>query len=299
MNSMLTKLVIIIGSIGAASSAIFVRASTTTSAVLALYRMIISTLILTPMALTAHRNEVRGLKKDEILLSVIGGFAFGIQVILYFESVKLTSVASAAILTETEVFFVVLFEVLWQKQKLPRWQVISILIAFVGIVIIALGDSGQNSFKGDLVALGCAVCCACYTLIGKRCRQNMSTTVFTWIAYFFAGVAMLIVALVQRTQIVGLGMVNILLAVGMTICVSLLGHSLFNWGLKYERASFVSTIKMMGPVFAAILAFLFMGEIPSIQTVIGGIVITAGVAISMRFDEAKKTGNTPAKENPA
>lgn len=288
MNSLVTKLVIILGTIGAASSAIFVRASTTTSAVLALYRMIISTVILTPMALFSHREEVKGLKPGQVLLTALGGAAFGIQVILYFESVKLTSVASAAILTETEVFFVALFEVFWMKQKLPRWQILSIAVAFAGIVIIALGDSGRGNFRGDLVALGCAACCACYTLIGKACRKTMTTTVFTWIAYFFAGLVMLGVALFQRTQIFGIGMRNLVLAVGMTICVSLLGHSLFNWGLKYERASFVSTIKMMGPVFAALLAFLFLGEIPSIQTVVGGAVIIAGIAISMRFDEKEK-----------
>ena len=78
----------------------------------------------------------------------------------------------------------------------------------------------------------------------------------------------------------------------MAVFCTLLGHSVFNWALKYESAAFLSTVKLLEPVFAAILGVLLFREIPSKQVMLGGFIVILGVYVYSRFSE------TPEKEAP-
>ena len=66
---------------------------------------------------------------------------------------------------------------------------------------------------------------------------------------------------------------------GLAVFCTLLGHSVFSWGLKYEKASYISTVKFLEPVFASVWGILFLREVPSLATVLGGAVILGGVVM--------------------
>ena len=68
---------------------------------------------------------------------------------------------------------------------------------------------------------------------------------------------------------------------------TLLGHSVFSWGLKFESASFIATIKLLEPVFSSVFAFFLFGEVPAWLTVLGGGIVILGVYLYARFGEAR------------
>ena len=80
-------------------------------------------------------------------------------------------------------------------------------------------------------------------------------------------------------------MVNYFTGFGMTVFCTLLGHSVFSWGLKYLPPAFISTVKLLEPVFASLLGLLLFGEVPGILTLLGGAVIIAGIALYSRIEE--------------
>lgn len=69
--------------------------------------------------------------------------------------------------------------------------------------------------------------------------------------------------------------------VGLLLCVfsTLLGHSIFNWAIKYYSPSFIAAIKLCQPAIAAVFAFILFSEIPSLPVIIGSIITIAGVVI--------------------
>ena len=69
---------------------------------------------------------------------------------------------------------------------------------------------------------------------------------YTWIVYFFAGVIVTVFSLMNGTKMIGYGVKNLLVALGLAVLCTLLGHSIFSWGLKFERASFISTVEAAG-----------------------------------------------------
>ncbi|MBO5503643.1 MAG: DMT family transporter, partial [Lachnospiraceae bacterium] len=129
------------------------------------------------------------------------------------------------------------------------------------------------------------LCMAVYTMIGRTCRQRITTNTYTFLVYLSAGITVLVILLFSGQPLLGYEPVNWLTALGMALFCTLLGHSVFSWGLKYESAAFISTAKLLEPVFASILGVLLFREIPSLPVIVGGCVVILGLFIYTRFSE--------------
>ena len=281
------RFLVLLGVAGVSLSAVFVRWSTAPSLVLALYRMAFSSALLAPWTLLYHREELRTLSRRDLLLCLASGAFLGLHFAAYFESLRWTSIASSVVLVDTEVFFVALGSVLLLRKKLPGRAWLAVALAFGGSVVIAMADTavGPDALRGDAIALTGALCMAVYTMIGAVCRRRLSTTVYTCLVYTAAAVTLLVITLAGGAPLMGYGAVNGLTALGMAVFCTLLGHSVFSWGLKYMPPAFISTVKLMEPVFASMWGLALFAERPGALTVLGGAVIICGIALYSRTEE--------------
>lgn len=277
------RLIVLLGVAGVSLSAVFVRWSTAPSLVLVFYRMAFSTLLLAPVA-AVRRGEFQALRRRELLLSLLSGAFLGFHFTCYFEALRWTSIASAVVLVDTEVLFVALASVLILRKRLSRRAWTAVLLAFGGSVTVALADvsAGADALRGNLFALSGALCMAAYTMLGTVCRRRLSTTVYTWLVYAAAAGIVLLTALAGRQPLTGWGPVNLLTALGMAVFCTLLGHSVFSWGLKYLPPAFISTVKLLEPVFASVWGLLLFAERPGFQVILGGGVILLGIGLYSR-----------------
>ena len=273
------KIIIILGVLGTAFSAILVRYSDAPSTVLVFYRMLFSVLLLSPAALLFHKREFTGIGLREIGLCVGSGIFLGMHFFCYFQSLQYTGIASSVVLVDTEVFFVALGGALFLRERLSALGWLSILITFAGSVVVVLGDMGGGRMTGNILALCGAVCSAVYTLIGRSCRRRMSTTVYTWIVYFSAGMVVLPASFLTGNPVLPVSLRYLAVSLGLAGPCPLLGRSFFSWGLKYESASFISVVKLLEPVFASLLGILLFREMPAVTSVAGGILIIGGIVL--------------------
>ena len=291
------RLLVLLGVAGVSLSAVFVRWSTAPSLVLALYRMALAAVLLMPAAVLRRRGELKALSWRNVLLCLISGAFLGGHFTAYFSALQYTSIASAVVLVDTEVFFVALSMALLFRQRLPKLAWLAILLAFGGSVLVGLADTaaGPDALRGDAVALAGAACMAVYTMIGTICRRSVSTTVYTFLEYLYAAATLLAAALAAGIPPTGHGSVNYLTALGMAVFCTLLGHSVFSWGLKYLPAAFISTAKLMEPVFASVWGLLLFQERPGLPVVLGGAVIILGIALYSQAAEEKTVSPLPDK----
>lgn len=273
------KLIIILGTISISMSAIFGRMSTAPSVILVFYRMLFAVLLLLPVVLTKCKDELKKLNRQDVLRCACSGMFLGMHFTLYFQSLKFTSIAAAVVLVNMEVFFVALVMMFVWHEKIPFKGLIGIIVAFLGTVIIAMADmgGGTNVVLGDIFAFIGSLCVAIYTMIGKKCRERLSTSVYTCFVYGFAALTVAVAAVATGTSFGGHDPMNLAYAFGMTIFCTFLGHSVYSWGLKYLSASYITTIKLLEPLFAAVLGFFFFGEIPGVLVIVGGCVIIGGI----------------------
>lgn len=282
------KIIIILGVVGASLSAILVRFSDAPSMVLVFYRMFFAVVLLLPALLKNGISEYASIQKKNLLLCAISGFFLGLHFSFYFESLKHTSIASSVVLVDTEVFFVAIGSLLILKERISKIGWLCILVTFVGSIIVSIGDMAGGAIYGDVLALLGAVCVGVYTLIGRKMRKNMSTTAYTWIVYLVAAIVVLIGSFISGSPVIPVSTKNILIGLGLTVFCTLLGHSIFSWGLKYEKAAFVSTAKLLEPVFASIIGLFIFKEVPPRTSIIGGLMIIIGIVFMCR-EEAKNS----------
>lgn len=282
------KLVIVLGTVSISLSAIFARMASAPSIILVFYRMLFACVLLLPVVFVKCRDELKRLQRKDIFLCACSGLFLGMHFTLYFESLKYTSIAASVVLVNLEVFFVALFLFFMYREKIPVKGILGIGAAFLGTVLIAVTDmgSGSNVVFGDILAFGGSFCVAVYTLIGRSCRTHISTSVYTCFVYGFACLTVGIAALISGTPFSGYEPVNYGLALGMTVFCTFFGHSVYSWGLKYLNASYITTIKLLEPVFASILGLLIFREIPGAFVIIGGAVVIGGIIYYTRNAES-------------
>jgi len=272
-------IIVLLGVVGVSFSAIFVKFSTAPSAVLAFYRMLFSAVLLLPVVWLRYRDELRALTKENIVLCMISGFFLACHFACYFESIVQTSVASSTVLVDTEVFFVCIFSFLLFHEKSSRLGLCGIVITFLGSVVLALTDrtASGNELFGDFLALCGAVFVCVYTMVGSRVRKNVTTTLYTFLVYGTAAIVLFFYNVFCGQSLVGYGKENYLLGLLLCVFCTFLGHSIFNWGLKYLPAALISNMKLGEPVFATILAYFLFKQVPSVQQLIGGGFVLLGI----------------------
>ena len=283
---------VVVGVLGISLSSIFVKYSAAPSAVTAAFRLLWTVLFLTPVVLGkgAVRREMLGLPRKLVLLSCLSGLFLAIHFVLWFESLRHTSVASSTTIVCTEVIWVCLGFCLFLKGRLSFKAICAIAVTLAGSGLIAYADSGSGGqFYGDMLALLAAIAVAVYTLIGRVVREQASTTVYTYMVYTACAAVLAAVCAVQGQNLFAYGPSPIVVGALLAVFSTILGHSIFSWCLKFFSPSFVSSSKLCEPVAAAAMAAFLFGEIPAALQILGGTLILGGVCWYSRI-ERKENG---------
>ena len=273
-------IMIVIGILGISLSSILVKFSGAPSAVTAAFRLLWTVLFLTPVVLgqTAVRQEFKSVPRKLAILSCLSGLFLAIHFVLWFESLRHTSVASSTTIVCTEVIWVCLGFCLFMKGKLSPKAILAIAVTLGGSFLIAYSDSGSGSqLYGDILSLLAAIAVAVYTLIGRVVRSRVSTTVYTYMVYTACAAVLVFTCLVQGLGLFDYGPSAIIVGALLAIFSTILGHSIFSWCLKFFSPSFVSASKLCEPVAAAAMAAFLFAEIPTAFQIIGGLLILGGV----------------------
>jgi drug/metabolite transporter (DMT)-like permease len=280
---------LVIGVISVSASAIFVKLCTSPSGVIAFYRLFFTVLFMLPMILTKqHIAELRQITKKDWIFSSVAGVLLAFHFILWFESLNYTSVASSTVLVTLQPIFAFIGTYLFFKEKLSGKAILSGLIAVAGSVIISWGDfriSGTALFGDILALIGCALVTA-YLLFGQNVRKRLSIITYTFVVYLISAVTLLIYTITAGQSLFPDKSSDWIYFILLALFPNLLGHTLFNWSLKWLSTSTISMAILFEPVGATILAYFLLDEYVIWSQIIGGAIVIAGISLFV-LDERK------------
>jgi drug/metabolite transporter (DMT)-like permease len=135
---------------------------------------------------------------------------------------------------------------------------------------------------GDGLALLGAVTVGLYYLAGRSLRQRLTLWPYVGLVYGACLLALLVFAMVDGTRLWPFAAREWMLFAGIALGPMLLGHTGFNWALRYVPAYVVSLAVLVEPVGAAVLAMVLPGirEVPSAQVVVGGAIVLVGLGVA-------------------
>lgn len=284
-------LMIAVGVMGISLSSILVRWSQAPSAVTACLRLLWTVLLLSPFVWGRKeiRRELLSADKKTLLWSLASGVALAAHFVLWFESLRHTSVASSTTIVCTEVLWVALGYCVVMKGRLSGRAMAAIVLSFGGSLLVAWADSGSGGhLLGDILSLAAAVAIAVYTLIGRKLRETTSNAAYTYMVYSACAAALVLTCLFRGHRLFPPEPSALLVGLALAVLSTLLGHSVFNWCLKYFPPTYVSACKLLEPVAAAVLAAILFGEKPRPLQLLGCAVILAGVLWYSRLESRNK-----------
>jgi drug/metabolite transporter (DMT)-like permease len=277
--------ILILGMISVGTASILIKLCDATPIVIATYRMFLSALIVLPLFLSKGLTETKA-KKKYIKDFVPLGILISAHFILWIYSLSYTSVASSTVLVTTNPMFVPIFSFLIYREKASKKLIFGILIAITGSIIIGLAakNSGINRNFGNLLALLGAIAVSLYLTIGKRVRSNFNLIPYIFFVYSFSGIILLAVALITRQNLFIHSSKAYLLLFLIALIPQVIGHTAYNWALKYLSASFIAISILGEPIFATIFAYFILREVPSMLEIVGAILIMSGIYFSTKTE---------------
>ena len=270
---------ILVGVISVAMSAIFVKMTTADAGVTAFYRMLFSILLMSPVFLYSYLPEIKKLNRRDWAFSAIAGIFLAFHFILWFESLNFTSVASSTVLVTLQPLFAFAGTYFFFKERLSLKTLISGIVAITGSIIIAYGDfqvSGSALFGDVLALIACALITA-YLLFGQDVRKRLSLVTYTFIVYGFSTITLFFYIIVKGESFGPYPMGEWMWFLLLALIPNLLGHTLFNWAVKWVSTNVISIAILFEPVGAAVLAYFILGELVSASQIIGGSIVIAGL----------------------
>jgi len=296
-------LILGLGILSVSTASIFIKFAQedAPSLTIAFFRLAFATLLILPPVLLRYRNEIRKISAKALVLLLLSGFFLSVHFAAWITSLEYTSVASSVVLVTTTPLWVAAFSPLILKEPISKYTVTGMIIALMGGFIIGIGDfcswskaglscplnSGfltRGEIYGDILALIGAITAAFYIMIGRKSRKEISLLVYIFYVYGFAAFFLLLFTLVTSTPLSGYPPTTYVWALLLAIFPQLLGHSSFNWALRYLSAGYVSITLLGEPVGSTILAMVFLAELPTLPRIMGGISILFGIFLSAKSE---------------
>ena len=263
------------------TSAIFVKMAEAPSGIIAFYRLLFTLAFLVPalLARKKEREQLVHLNGRQLRLAVISGALLAVHWVMWFESLRYTSVASSTVLVSLQPLFSILFGALFLKERVSKWGMVGVFLAIFGSAIIGWGDfqvSGA-AFWGDVLSFASAGVISLHFLFGQLLRKELDVLPYTVVCYTASTVCLAIYALAAGQSFFGYSCQTWGCFLGLALFATVGGQCVFNLLLKYLPASAVTMGILGEPVGTIILAFFIFGESITLQQAAGMLLILGGL----------------------
>jgi drug/metabolite transporter (DMT)-like permease len=229
---------------------------------------------------------------NRALLGFIGlGILLAAHWTAFFQSVQESGVALAQITFLTFPVFVALLEPLVFWERLRARDVVMAAVALAGVIILVPSiEPGDAATQGVLWGVASGLTFAVLSLLNRKFVRAHSSITIALYQDGFAALALLPLVLARWPTWTAR---NLLLLPVLGVLCTAVAHSVFIAGLRAVRARTASMIVCLEPVYGAALAAMILGEIPTLRTAVGGLVVLA-VAFYATFRAGKD--ETPVKD---
>jgi len=201
---------------------------------------------------------------------LIGGLGLGIAMISFIYSITNTSAAITLLCLAAMPFFTALLAFLFLKEKISLNVWISILIATIGIIIMAIGNTEKNSLVGFIFGMTSSIG---FSIFSVTLRWRKETPKFTTVALagLFCFIFAALMILMKNQSFFASSYNSTLFSLhGILVCFGLILYSIGSKVIAAAELTLLSLTEVIGGIFWVWLPLLGINEIPSTNTIIGG-----------------------------
>ena len=275
------------------SSGIFGRLAGAPPSVTAFYRLLFAVLVLIPALLLSRGGvaQLRAASRRQIGAGVLAGVFLAVHYIMWFESIRWTTVSSSTTIAALQPLFSLLLGAAFLGERLTKKALIGGAIAISGAVVIGLGDfrASGAALWGDALALVSGAVIAVYFFFGQICRRTLDALPYSVLSYSSSVVFLAAYTALTGEAFTGYPALSWKCFAGLAFVSTIGGQMVFNVLLRWISATEVTMGILAEPIGTCILAWLILGETLSSQLARGIVLILGGLWLF--FTGTKQKGN--------
>jgi drug/metabolite transporter (DMT)-like permease len=211
-----------------------------------------------------------------IYSAILSGILFAVLIFMTF-GVKYTTVSNAGFLTCLAGVFIPIIAFIFLRQKPEKKVIVSISLAFLGISLLTINQLSFNF--GDLLCTLCSLAFAIHIIVMGRLTREVDSVTLGVMQLGFVGIYGLIFSFIFESPILPATKESWLIVIALGIFCTAVAFIIQTVAQKYTTPVHTGLIFSLEPVFTALVAFLFAGEILSLRGYFGGLIMIISVII--------------------
>lgn len=235
--------------------------------------------------------------RDFLFLVPLGLVGIGAFYLLYFFTVRESTVGTAAILLYSSPAFVALLAWIFLKETLGPLRLLALALTFGGIFLVVGGyEPGALEVGLPVLATGLlsGLTYGLYSIFGKPLAGHLEPAIILSYALGFGSVLLVLAALPTFHTLVGLSSSSYALLVMLAVVHTALAFGLYTVGLKRLDAGQAAIVATVEPVVAGAIGVVLLGEELTALKVIGALLVLAGAALAqVRLEKTSRGSAVP------
>jgi len=224
------------------------------------------------------------LEKDKRLI-IASAVLVLITIATYLESVRLTTLSNAVILHYIAPIVAVFFAIWFLKEKLVRTSAIAIIISFIGLVVLMSNEINiDTNATGLWYALISGLAYGILIVINKRI---VTTNDYGVVMFYQIFISFIITSPFFFLYRIMPQPIDIAVIFGYAFIILVLASLLYLKGIQFIRAQDIGIISYLEPLGVVMIGIFFYSEIPTIRTLIGGILILYAGYMVVKYESER------------
>lgn len=267
--------------------------------ILGFWRLAIAAVALGTWAIFSKTLTLKSQKWIHFRWVILSGVFFFLHLWTYKYASKTTTVSNTMILFASNPLWASVGGAFFFQERITGRLIISYLLAVLGIYILVHHqiEFSEQGIQGDISALISAAFYSAYMLTGKKARQHVDNTTFSFVQYSVCAVCFAFTALYTQNSFAGYDSISWISVAGLVLLPTFLGHFTLTYLVKHMNLTVLSCGKLLEPIFASIMAYFVFHEQLETHSWIAFLLTSAGVFILFAPGLFKKSARANLKNS--
>lgn len=285
------RVALAVAMLAVSSGAIFARLADCPALAKGAWRAGVAAAVVLPVALWLRGAEWRSLTRTQWLLACLAGAMLALHFATWIASLDHTSVAASVLLVNTYPAWVAVLAPWLTGDRLGRRGWAGLALSLAGMALAASAGPVADAewafpWHGNLLALAGGLFGALYLMLGRRVRRSVGVLTYVALTYTAAAVVLWLLVAVTGTRAWGFGAGTWAALLGMAFISQHLGHSGYNYALRFLSPSLLAVTLLSEPVLCSLGAWAVFGEVPPLRLLPAAALLLPGIWLVSRDQAA-------------
>ncbi|MBF0241498.1 MAG: DMT family transporter [Desulfamplus sp.] len=258
---------------------------------LSFFRWFTALCFILPFGLRRVIEQKEIIKANWLKIVILSIFSISLYNSLLYYSAQFTTATNISFVIASTPAITFILSWIFLRQQESILKVIGMLISLIGMLFIVFKGSLSNLFSlvvniGDLIVFIAVVSWSIYSVLFKYIKLNIDPVAFLTIT-IIAGLPFILPFYIWEIFVYGLFAINttnISIILFLGLFPSIVSYLCWNEGVKRAGPNMASIFLYLIPVFASVIAFIYLGERLYFYHIAGGVLIAAGLILYCRRD---------------